>query len=194
MKTPLKSSCSAEGLGRQAALCLMAATLLLGGCESLQRKFVRKSKRPTERLSPVIAFQDYSRTMTPLDRYRKHFLMFDYWNGDLVAALQDTRPNPKRLRRSSSEALMELQTLQQLLNEEKGAALTSLIEARARIDRQLQHPSLNLGLASTLARQLEAQDRAIRREFFWREAQDHLRPEAAAAEALAPEETPSAGE
>lgn len=172
---------------------LVAGLLAAGGCESLQRKLVRKPKGPKAKLTPIIAFQDYSRAMTPLDRYRKHYLMFDYWNNDLLESLKEQHPNGKRLKRASADALEELRTLQQLLVEEKAAELTPLIEERAQLDQQLQSPGLNLSVANTLARQLETQSRLIHRSFFWRDAQDHLKPApepppAAAPESVAPEE------
>ncbi len=82
--------------------------------------------------------------------------------------------------------------MQQLLTEEKAAELTPLIEERAQLDRQLQHPSLNAAVANTFARQLDTQSRVIRRGFFWRDVQDQLQPAPepppAAAAPAAPEE------
>ena len=155
---------------------LVAGLLAAGGCESMQRKFTRKPKGPGEKITPIIAFQDYSHAMTPLDRYRKHYLMFDYWNNDLLASLRETRPNGKRLKRASADGLEELRTLQQLLQEPKAAELTPLIEERERVDRQVQNPNLVPGVANTIARQLDAQSRVIRRGFFWRDVQDQIKP------------------
>ncbi|MBI3320642.1 MAG: hypothetical protein HYZ91_00035 [Candidatus Omnitrophica bacterium] len=148
------------------------------GCESLQRKFTRKPKDPTAAPSPILTFQDYTQAMTPLDRYRKHFLMFDYWNEDLMVALQETTPNsavnPKRLKRSSGESLAELRTLKALLVEEVGARLEPLIEERATIDRQLQRGDFSATELHRLSRTLEAQTRRIHRDFYWRDVEDHL--------------------
>src|SRR3989338_8735827 len=73
-----------------AVCCVLSAALT--GCESLQRKLIRKPKnRPKP--TPIVTFTDYTRTMTPLDRYRKHAVIFEYWNGELVKALEDTVPN-----------------------------------------------------------------------------------------------------
>ena len=147
---------------------------MLSGCESLQRKFTRKSKRPQPSTTPIINFEDYTRTMTPLDRYRKHYLMFDYWNSDLLDAFSSSTPNSKRYRRSSTEALGELETLHMLLADDLAAGFTPLIEERRRIDDQLQHDS-SVPQASAICRQLEAQTRQIHRQFFWRDVQDHLK-------------------
>ena len=113
--------------------------------------------------------------MTPLDRYRKHYMMFDYWNGELVDALQSQSLNPKRYKQASSESLAELRTLQGLLAEAVGARMAPLLEERAKIDDQLQHGILTPVQAGGMARTLESQERQIHREFFWRDVEEHLK-------------------
>jgi len=147
----------------------------LTGCEALQRKFTRKPKRPAPTPSPIISFQDYSRTMTPLDRYRKHYMMFDYWNAALIESLQSSPSNPKRFKRASAEALAELETMRDLLSQEPAARLLPLVEARAQLDRQLQQGTFNVAQALVTIRTLEAQTRQISRDFFWRDVEDHLK-------------------
>ena len=166
------------GCGRRLAVVWMVLAVGLSGCESLQRKFTRKPKHPEPVPSPIIQFQDYTRTMTPLDRYRKHYLMFDYWNSELLDALQQPPLNSKRFRRDSSETLGELQTLQQLLNDGLASRLAPLIKERMRFDQDLRSGSFSDAQASALLRTLEAQTRQIHREFFWRDVQDQLAPNA----------------
>ena len=148
----------------------------LTGCESLQKKLTRKPKQPQARPNPVIQFQDYSRAMTPLDRYRKHYMIFDYWNSELLDAIQSHPLNPKRYRRASSDALGELQALQGLLTEELAGRLAPLIEERTELDRRLQRVDASDSQVPFLQRDLEAQTRRFQREFFWRKVEDHLKP------------------
>ena len=161
------------------SLCAVCCVLCAGvtACESLQRKFARKPKHATAAPSPIISFQDYSRAMTPLDRYRKHYLMFDYWNEELIEALQGNPINPKRFKRASSEALEELKTMSSLVVADVAARLAPLIEERATIDHDLQSTGFNTSQANVLGRTLEAQTRQIHREFFWRDVEDHLKPQ-----------------
>ena len=155
--------------------------LVLGltGCESLQRKFTRRSKKLQGLPTPIINFQDYSQAMTPLDRYRKHYLIFDYWNGELLAGLSAQPLNPKRYRRASSESLAELQTMQGLLSEEMAGRMSPVIEQRAKLDRQLQSPAFGEAQSSIVARDVEQQTRQIHRNFFWRDVEDQLKPPSA---------------
>ncbi len=168
------------------ACCLVLGT---SGCESWQRKFVRKSKEASRPPSPIISFQDYSAAMTPLERYRKHYTMFDYWNQDLIDSLQVRSPNPKRYRRASEEAVGELKTLQTLLGDEPAARLGSLIEARMKIDHQAQTREFDdRAQAGLLIQQVERQTREIHRGFFWREVQEQL----AAPQPKVPDAAPAA--
>lgn len=152
-------------------------TVGLLGCESLERKFARKPKGPPPRPNPIVNFEDYTRTMTPLDRYRKHYLMFDYWNGDLMDALQVSSPNPKRYQRASSESISELHTMQSLVKEDLAGRFTPILEERAKIDRQLQSVSFSPAQANVVWHTVEAQSRQIHREFFWRSVEDQLKPQ-----------------
>ena len=161
-------------------LLLVAGCLLLvaglTGCEALQRKFTRTPKHPAPAPTPIISFQDYTRTMTPLDRYRKHALLCDYWNEQLLGALQQTTLNPKRVKKASSESLAELEIMQSLLSDEAAAGVAPLIEERRRIHRQLQSPGFNTFQAPAIWRALEGQTRQVHRELFWRDLEDKLRP------------------
>ncbi len=157
--------------------CCLLPVAGVTGCESLQRKFTRKPKHAPPRPSPIIVFQDYSRAMTPLDRYRKHSMMFDYWNDELIDALQSRPLNAKRYKHASSEALNELRTLHELLIEEVAARLSPLIDERMSIDRQLQSPAFGSSEIGMVWRRLERQTRTIEREFSWRDVEDTLKRE-----------------
>ncbi|MBI3320291.1 MAG: hypothetical protein HYZ89_06890, partial [Candidatus Omnitrophica bacterium] len=142
-------------------------------CESLQKKFVRKRKaepRPT----PIIVFEDYTRSMTPLDRYRKHYILFDYWNEQLLDELKPAA-NPKRLRQASAESLKELQVLHDLLQDDAASGVVRLLDERGRLDHPLQTGSYTPSQLDLFRRQLEPQTRQIRRELFWRKVEDRLK-------------------
>jgi len=113
--------------------------------------------------------------MTPLDRYRKHYALFDYWNAELLDALQPHTSNPKRARRASSEALQELKTLQGLLQEDKIVQAGRMIQERTQLDQQIQRGAYNPSQLDLMRRMLETQTRQMHRELFWRKVEDHLK-------------------
>ena len=168
------------------ALVCAACLVSTGGCEALQRKLTRKPKHPKARPSPIVQFRDYSQAMTTLDRYRKHYMLFDYWNAELLEALGGARlsvyelRNPKRIKRTSEEALQELELMRDLVVEEVAIQLEPLIAARSKVDRELQSGRISASSTEIVRRALEKQTRQIHREFFWRDVEDHLIQDASA--------------
>ena len=146
----------------------------LMGCESLARKFTRKPKHGPERPSPVISFKDYGNGSTPLDRYRKHYMLFEYWNAELMDELQQAMMNAKRARRASHEAVQELQILRGLLQEPLRARIDPVIGQRQQLDGQLKTDALTAAQRATVSRLLEQQTRQLHRDFASRKVQDKL--------------------
>ncbi len=157
--------------------------LTLVGCESLEKKFTRKPKM-LGRPSPIVQFQDYSQAMTPMDRYRKHYAIFDYWNAELLNALSGGASsavssqgpmNEKRVKRASADALSELRAVQSLVAKAIRPTIDALVDERAALDQQLQAGSLSPFSADRVRHALEIQTRQIHRDLYWRTVQDKLK-------------------
>jgi hypothetical protein len=168
--------------GASCALLLMVFT----GCESLERKFTRKPKTPLGRPSPIVQFQDYSHAMTPMDRYRKHYAIFNYWNSELLNALSGSSSgavssqgsmNEKRVKRASTDSLGELRIMRDVMAEDLRPIIDRLVEERAAFDQQLQAGSLSPFSADRMRHALETQTRQIHRDLYWRKVQGHLKGE-----------------
>jgi len=160
-------------VGTRALCALLGALLLCGGCsEAFQKKFRRK-KGLGERFTPVIQFEDYSQGATPLDRYRKHYTLFGYWNAELLDTMVSTG-NEKRMAKASGESLDELRELIKLLQPSTAGPASSLLSERERIDRQLKSGSYLPSQLAMLRQRLEWQEREIHRALYWRKVQDQL--------------------
>jgi hypothetical protein len=158
---------------------LVAAAVAVSGCsEAWQRKFIRKKKTAAARPDPIITFEDYSKLISPLDRYRKHFLMYQYWNDELMGALKDRTPNPKRVARSSEQSLAELREMRRFLDEAAAEEFSPIIAEREGIDRQLQG-SMSPAQSGLLLSQVERQTRVVRGKWFWRTVEDRVQAPAA---------------
>ncbi len=155
------------------------------GCESLQRKFTRKSKTQKERPDPVIRFQDYSKSMKPSERYDKHYLMFKYWSDDLLEALSASRLNFKEIRRASSGSLTEMRTLHESLPQGLVERFLPFLKEREDIDHVCQE-TVTPAQVDSLRRRIESQARAVHRDFAPDKVRDQL--DASAAEEPAKEE------
>ncbi len=168
----------ARPVARIIGLGLVCAGLAASmGCETLQRKFTRKPKHPAARPTPIIHFEDYTKAMTPLDRYRKHYLIFEYWNGELIRAFREQPARAKKVRKTSSEALKELEILHRLLNDDVAVRFEQIFTERAQLDAQLQSGKYFPGEGGSIRRRLQAQMRQINREFYWRKVEDQLKHE-----------------
>lgn len=164
-----------------AVCCLLSAGVL--GCESVQRKFIRKRKE-APRPSPIVQFRDYREAMDALERYRKHFVLFQYWNGELLRSL-GSGMSLKAARHVSGEALQELRTLRGLLTEPAGASLDPMIAQRQQIHERLMNGTYMPSQPGPLRQTLDTQTRLIYRDFTWRDVQErlHVAPAAPAAPA-----------
>ena len=178
-----------------AAVWCAVATVAGTGCESLQKKFTRQT--PYTPPSPIVSFQDYTQAMTPLDRYRKHYALFDYWNTEILDALQtpagSTMPgtasgnvNPKRVKLAAQESLQELKTLHGLLQDEPAGRFAPLVDERTAVTHELTGGTLTMSQASAMAKTLEQQGREIKRTWYWRKVEDQLKPTAATAPVAPP--------
>jgi hypothetical protein len=144
------------------------------GCEAIVKKFTRKPKHASARPSPVISFQDYSAGATPQERYRKHYLLFEYWNAELMDELQRAMMNAKRARRASGEAVQELRELRGLLQEPQRAMIDPVIDQRQRLDGQLKADVLTAAQRESAGRLLERQTRQLHRGLSPRKVEDKL--------------------
>jgi len=80
----------------QATILILSCVYLFSGCETFQRKFVRrkKSKEPQEEM--VIVPRDYSAQPFSSDvMYKQYFVYWKSWNQELVEALKENAPYKK---------------------------------------------------------------------------------------------------
>ena len=159
------------------SICLVALSLALVGCESLQRKFTRKPKHPPAPPIPIVKFLDYTRAMTPMDRYRKHYLIFEYWDSELLTALQDKPLNSKRVKHAAQESLAELQVLQGLVTDAAAVRMAPIIQGRAKVQQRLRRGTIQTAYVVMVMRDVGAQTRQLHREFYWRKMEDQLKPD-----------------
>jgi hypothetical protein len=153
------------------SICLIVISF--SGCESFQKKFVRKKdyKRP----SPIISFQDYTRSMTPLDRYQKHYAIFDYWNSQLLDEMASGSFNPKRAQHASNESLQELKLMRSLLQDSLALELGPAIDWREQLNQQLKSGTFNTSQITITQQRLASDTSKIQRGFYWRKVEDKLK-------------------
>jgi len=95
-------------------LCI-AACCMASGCESLGKKFVRKSKTPARPVEMVLEPQDYGGRAPSEEMYDQYFLYWKSWQDEFADALSGT--SRKRQLDTASEALKNLSEMRKLLVE-----------------------------------------------------------------------------
>ena len=137
---------------------------------AIQRKFTRKTAHPTPAVA--ITTKDYESQLSPEERYRRHYAMWDFWHAELMEGLGG---NSKRAIRAVEEGMAELQALEALLVPEKRAQLAGHVERLERL-----HQELVKGTMSDTARyrwrpELELQQRTLHHDFAWQHVQEDVR-------------------
>ncbi len=155
---------------RVTTLWLVAALCLAGGCESVQRKFTPKHKKP-QPIAPVVEFKAYAPTSSADELYRHHLLLWDFWNGELIGGFGVSE---KKVQHASKETLAELLELQRFLPEPKARQLQRLVDEHRQLDARIQRGYLDDTVEQMLKRRFEFQQRAVRRDFSPRDVKDQL--------------------
>ncbi|MGE4357949.1 MAG: hypothetical protein AB7E08_05300 [Candidatus Omnitrophota bacterium] len=97
-------------------IILFILVVLLAGCASFRRKFVRereKEKKP----QPVVYFKEYTKDTSYDDLYKKHFLFWKYWEMELINALEED--NYKKQLTCIQQAISNLKDLETYLVSDK---------------------------------------------------------------------------
>lgn len=101
---------------KKVCLLILSVILLsvLGGCESLARKFTRKAKK-TEAVEMVLHPEEYKGPeMTKEEIYRQYFIYWKSWHDELINALSSKASHKKKID-CGQEALKNLVVLKMLL-------------------------------------------------------------------------------
>ena len=176
-----------------APLIAVAGLLIATGCtDAMMKKFVRQPKAQP-RPSPIVQFDEYAASTSPLDLYRKHATVFEYWNAELLDALLPTANNSKRVKRASQESLRQLEAMVQLLADASAGQVQPLLEERRKLDRQLQDQVDDHAQAALLRQSLELQQRRLHRYMAVGKVTDHLRAAASTVPRVAVQTSPAPG-
>ena len=102
---------------RRIVLVLICFCLLLdlAGCESLTRKFIRKSKKSDQPVEMVLTPEEYKGpNMSKEELYRQHFLFWQAWQDELENALAQKSSLKKKVD-CTQEALKNLVNMKNML-------------------------------------------------------------------------------
>ncbi len=160
---------------RAVALCMVILVMASSvGCESLSRKFIRKSKAEKEPIKMVLSPEEYTGpAMTKEERYRHYFFYWESWHDELIQALT-ADGNKKKQRDSADEALKNLAIVRGLLSEERGQALEGHIAALQKIAEEVDNDMYNSDTDNIRSR-TEDLKMQIKKGFSYSDVKDSLR-------------------
>lgn len=153
---------------RKIIIFILCITLV--GCAGLQRKFIRKKKEEPKPL-PITEMYDYKKELRVDELYKKHFLFWKSWQGELIDKMDWTY----KKRTECYEGLLEnLAEMKKYLKEEKAKELDPFIEELAAIDAKVRKKRLVESEKYRMRQLLERTKRQIEKRFSYSDVKDYL--------------------
>jgi len=148
-----------------AVLCISVA-----GCGGLQRKFARKKKQE-EKVSPVVTTYDYPVEQRVDELYKKRFLFWKSWQGELIDRMDGTY---KKRIECYDQLMQNLFEMQKYLNDEKNKELEAFITEIKSVGPVVKKMDLRGSEKHRVAQVLEKTKRLIDKRFSYSKVRDSL--------------------
>ena len=160
---------------KKAFLILLVLTTISGltGCETLQRKFTRKSKE-REPAKPRFYSEAMSETRPNLDLYMMHYVYWKTWQEELMVKAGQ---NAKRDSLAVSEAIGNLLDMKKYLLDEKAKELDTYIEQVKKITDEIASGGATAVRLGSLKQKLGNIKARIVRRFYYKKVIDYIKPD-----------------
>lgn len=152
------------------SIIALVILICLTGCASLQRKFTRK-KKEEGKLAPVITTYDYAKDLRVDELYKKHFLFWKTWQGELIDRMEGTY---KKRIECYNHTIMNLKEMAKYLAGPKAEELSSFIDQIKSIDPDVREKRLSKNQKYRMTQLLEKTKRQIDKEFSYTKVKGHL--------------------
>jgi len=146
--------------------------LNLAGCETLQRKFTRKTKRKP--IKPMFYAEGAEETRPNLELYMMHYTYWRAWHQDLVARAGD---NAKRDEMASEEIIGHLTDMRKYLVNGKADELGVYIDEIRNLTGQITRGGGSGMRLGYLKRKLDNIRARIARKFYYKKVRKYLKPD-----------------
>jgi polyhydroxyalkanoate synthesis regulator phasin len=158
---------------RAAVLALvMLISAQITGCDSIQRKFTRKTKRKT--ISPKFYHEAGGETRPNLELYMTHYTYWKTWHEDLV---KDGGRNAKRDKMAISEVLGNLHDMKKSLTDEKARELQVHIDETKALTDRVAAGAVTTASLENLKRKLDNVRARIVRKFYYKKVAEYILPD-----------------
>ncbi|PIU42166.1 MAG: hypothetical protein COS99_01755 [Candidatus Omnitrophica bacterium CG07_land_8_20_14_0_80_42_15] len=140
------------------------------GCETIQKKFVRKNKE-TKPIEKYYELEKYSREPSDVV-YKRHYIYWKTWQEELINRISED--NYKKNMRCSSEIVSNLEDMQRYLVKEKAKELEPYINKMRDIAKELDNRLLGFAKKNQIKSMLEKTYREIKREFSYAKVGNYI--------------------
>lgn len=150
-------------------LLLISSIMISSGCTSLRRKFIRQKKQE-EDIQVYVDFKDYGDKPTS-EAYVDYFLYVRGWLDELKVSL-DSGLSYKRSKRAIDEAIMNMEQITDILNDEGKAGLKPILTQLNDISKAIKDDrSMGYVDRMRLIKEIEKIRREFDRNFSFSKAQ-----------------------
>ncbi|MFA5388412.1 MAG: hypothetical protein WC312_01500 [Candidatus Omnitrophota bacterium] len=142
----------------------------IAGCEGVQRKFARK-KQKEEKPLPVVTTYDYAKELRVDELYKKRFLFWKSWQGELIDRMGD---GYKKRAECYDELVKNIEEMQKYLNDEKYKELEAFITEIKSLGPGVKKTDLTNSERYRITQALEKTKRLIDKRFSYNAVKDSL--------------------
>ena len=153
---------------------VFSSLVLICGCETLRKKFIRKPKNERKMEEPVLSPQKYNPEFEKDVLYRNYFVYWRSWQDELIAALDADLSHKKQID-CVYQAVMNLEKVRAFLNEDKQKELDVYIEELKALQEKIIKGNLAGAKTVMLKNKLKINKRNILRNFIYSKVKDDLR-------------------
>ncbi|MBU4311564.1 MAG: hypothetical protein KJ706_02445 [Candidatus Omnitrophica bacterium] len=141
------------------------------GCAGLQRKFTRKKEKEVK-AGPVITTYDYAKDLRVEELYKKRFLYWKSWQGELIDRMDEG--TYKKRTECYENTVMNLEEMRKYLSLAKVKELDPFIEEIKSIDPDVKKKRLSRSEKYRMGHMLEKTKRRIDKQFSYSKVKDYL--------------------
>lgn len=149
---------------------IIVLCISITGCASLQRKFTRKKKDEIKPL-PIVTTYDYAKELRVDELYKKRFLFWKSWQGELIYRMDDTY---KKRAECYDQLIQNLLEMQSYLNDEKYKELDAFIAEIRTVDPSVKKIDLTKTEKYKITQLLEKTKRLVDKRFSYSRVKDSL--------------------
>ncbi len=146
----------------------------LCGCETLRKKFTRKSKREPEVEEPVLSPEEYNPEFEKDILYRNYFVYWRSWQDELAAALDAGLSHKKQID-CVYHAVMNVEKMRTFLNQDRQKELDVYIEELRALQEKIIKDNLVGAKMVIVKNKLRINRRNILHNFMYSKVKDDLR-------------------